>query len=369
MAGRRSRPRRAPPAPAGRTRSGAGRGSRCARGTAARSRGRPAARRSRWLARRRGGRPRRPAGAAPGTRARGARCRGRSGAGTWPPAPSAGRCGGACGTQYGSRCGRLGKSRSKWVVSRAERAARQSTMRSRSALAGGRRRGCGSAGARRGRAGRTTPRDRGRPARPPSPSPASKRASAARRSASTTSASRTRVFAAASRTLNAETSTPTDGQPYVEHSTSVVPLPANGSRMRWPGVKWRSRKASTSCGTYLPRYGCSRCTCFVRRCSGRSRSLHDSSGSTPAASAARWIDSCVATGRERSGRGGWTRRREVQLHVHGASREAPRSPSWPACRRPTPGRRSARRARAAPAAGSPPGAGGRRPCSPPPYGT
>ena len=57
-----------------------------------------AARRSRWLARRRGRRPRRPAGAAPGTRARGARCRGRSGAGTWPPAPSAGRCGGACGT-------------------------------------------------------------------------------------------------------------------------------------------------------------------------------------------------------------------------------------------------------------------------------
>ena len=53
--------------------------------------------------------------------------------------------------------------------------------------------------------------------------------------------------------------------------TSVVPEPANGSRTCAPGARtWRSSSASTSCGTYLPRYGWSRWTCFVRTRSGSS---------------------------------------------------------------------------------------------------
>src|SRR5262245_34566469 len=96
-------------------------------------------------------------------------------------------------------------------------------------------------------------------------------------------------------------SAPAECAPNAAHSTSVVPEPANGSSTRAPGVRWRRRHTSTSCGTNLPRYGWSRWTCFVRSRSFSSCSAQDSSRSSPGAPRPAYTSSWVATARRLRG--------------------------------------------------------------------
>src|SRR5579862_6053721 len=188
--------------------------------------------------------------------------------------------------QYSAVCGSLGASRSKCAARRADRAARERITRSTSACsysAISSRNASSSViacGAYHARTYSLVARRRVRSE--------SSRAQTSRSSPPSASTSYGAVFTPISRQLNAASSTPVASSPDSSAWTRVVPDPANGSRTCAPRSKYRSSSTSTSCGMNFPWYGCRRCTCFVRTCSGSARSDHESSRSSPAYSSS-WV--------------------------------------------------------------------------------
>ena len=207
-------------------------------------------------------------------------CRACSGAGSARRARPAGTRAGACGTSTARAAAPAG-SRGRSASSAAPSAPRARARRAARRRARTRRRASGSAAGRRARCGANQRAHVRRSRRPASPSPRSNRASASRSSCSSTNGLCAPVFTRISRQLNAAMSTPAESSPLSSAWTSVVPEPANGSSTRPRAGTWRRKSSSTSCGMYLPRYGCRRWTCFVRTRSGRSRSDHDRSRSRP----------------------------------------------------------------------------------------
>ena len=233
-------------------------------------------RRARARARPRAGRPRRGAGRArPRTPRSGQPCRPGSASGTCRRSRPAGRCAGACGTSTRPAAARAG-SRGRSASSAAPSAPRG---RARPAARPGSRTPGSASGS-----GAARPRPAARTSRARSPVGSSldtpSRPATSRTSAASVSSSCSRVLTEIRSALKAAMSTPTASYPDSSACTSVVPEPANGSSTRPPGRTYRSSSASTSCGTNLPRYGCSRWTCFVRSRSGSSRSDQESARSS-----------------------------------------------------------------------------------------